>query len=99
MLKVLKEAGVERQEAGGGNLSEDSDLSQILVAFIGEACTGLGGRDGGQNISASCLLPPNPVQASPINATRIWESSESSAKFPPPASCLSTPASFKYSPP
>jgi hypothetical protein len=56
----LKKAGVERQEAGGGKLPEDSDLSQFLLPLKREACTGLGVRDGGVFFllpSASCLLP------------------------------------------
>ncbi|NET52833.1 MAG: sigma-70 family RNA polymerase sigma factor, partial [Merismopedia sp. SIO2A8] len=64
----LKEAGVERQEVGGGNLEEDSDLRQIYEAFKGKACTGLGGRNGGQNLLPPASGPlPSEAQASVKN--------------------------------
>jgi hypothetical protein len=43
----LKEAEGRRQKAGGLKLEEDSNFSQFLFPLKGEACTELGGREGG----------------------------------------------------
>ena len=73
----LKKAGGRRQMAGGGQLKEDSNLSQLHFSLKGEACTKLGGREE-ENLlpPAPCPLPSKafalvkPIQASFSNTSK-----------------------------
>ncbi len=42
---------------GGGQLEENFNLSQLHFSLKGEACTGLGGREG-ENLQLPLPIPP-----------------------------------------